>query len=78
MRTRFCAFLVIATSFYCSFANSTPEVPEFAEKEPVLTVGAVDDSLPCSVKVDGVFKGFLSRSGGMLLKKMVLITVFKQ
>jgi len=58
MRIRFCAFLVIATSFYCSFANSTPEVPEFVEKQPVLTVGAVDDSLPCSVKVDGVFKGF--------------------
>ena len=58
MRNRFCAFLVIATSFFCSFANSTPEDPEFVEKEPFLTVGAVDDSLPCSVKVDGVFKGF--------------------
>lgn len=58
MRIRLCAFLVIATSFCCSLANSTPEVPEFVEKQPVLTVGAVDDSLPCIVKVDGVFKGF--------------------
>ena len=58
MRINLCTFLVVTASFCCSFAESTPAAPKFPEKQSVLIVGAVDDALPCSEKVDGIFKGF--------------------
>lgn len=57
MNIKLSTFLIVAISCSFNFANSALAAPESVEQKPVLTVGAVDDSLPCSEKIDGVFKG---------------------
>lgn len=57
MQLKFWTFLIVAISFSFNCANSALAAPESSELKPFLTVGAVNDSLPCSEKIDGVFKG---------------------
>ena len=57
MQIKFCTVFIIAISISLNCDHSAIAAPESSEPKPILTVGAVDDSLPCSEKIDGAFKG---------------------